>query len=70
LFFGAELVRPDRAPAADETKRIVNGMRERGVLISRTGRYNNVLKMRPPLVFSAADADELLSALDDVLRAR
>lgn len=70
LFFGAELVRPgpERTPAAEETKRIVNGMRERGVLISRSGRHNNVLKMRPPLVFSTADADELLSALDDVLR--
>lgn len=69
LFFGVELVRPaDRAPAADETKRIVNRMRDGGVLLSRTGRYNNVLKMRPPLVFSVDNADQLLSVMDDVLR--
>lgn len=69
LFFGVELVRPaDGAPADVETKRIVNGMREKGVLISRSGRQNNVLKMRPPLVFSTENADHLVSVLDDVLR--
>jgi 4-aminobutyrate aminotransferase-like enzyme len=69
LFFGVELVRPvNRAPADEETKQIVNRMRDNGVLISRTGRYNNVLKMRPPLVFSADNADHMLSVLDDVLR--
>lgn len=69
LFFGVELVRPgpDGAPAVLETKQVVNRMRERGVLISRIGRYNNILKMRPPLVFSTANADHFLSVLNDVL---
>ena len=42
-------------------------MRERGVLISRTGRHDHVLKIRPPMPFSAADADQLLAALDETL---
>ena len=56
-------------PAPETTKAAVNGMRERGVLISRTGRHDHVLKIRPPMPFSAADADQLLAALDETLEA-
>jgi 4-aminobutyrate aminotransferase-like enzyme len=71
LFFGAELVldRTSKEPATAETKRIVNGMRDRGVLISRIGASDNVLKMRPPMPFSRANADQLLAALDECLAA-
>ena len=70
LFFGAELVkdRRNRTPATDETRRIVNTMREHGVLISRIGVHDNVLKIRPPMPFSKDNADLLLSTLDDALR--
>ena len=67
LFFGAEFLRPDGSPAAEETTRVVNQMREKGVLLSRIGRHSNMLKMRPPLVFSVSDADHLVTVLDDVL---
>lgn len=71
LFFGVELVldRNSKEPAAAETKRIVNGMRERGVLISRIGAHDNVLKMRPPMPFSRENADQLLTTLDETLAA-
>jgi 4-aminobutyrate aminotransferase-like enzyme len=70
LSFGAELVkdRKSRAPATDETKRIVNAMRERGVLLSRTGVHDNVLKIRPPMPFSKENVDLLLATLDAALR--
>lgn len=71
LFAGAEMVK-DRAtkePAPQETRVIVNGMRERGVLISTTGRHDNILKIRPPMPFSVENADLLLSTLADVLAA-
>ncbi|WP_447725856.1 aspartate aminotransferase family protein [Sphingomonas koreensis] len=69
LFFGLELVQADAAasPATAETKRLINLMRERGALMSRIGRHDNILKMRPPLVFTTEDADLLLSMLDDAL---
>lgn len=70
LYIGAEMVtdRASRAPDALAAAKIVNGLRERRVLISATGPEANVLKIRPPLVFSAADADQLLSKLEEVLR--
>jgi 4-aminobutyrate aminotransferase-like enzyme len=69
MFFAVEMVK-DRAtkePAGAETKRIVNTMRDRGVLISRIGIHDNILKIRPPMVFSKQNADLLLRTLDDVL---
>lgn len=69
LFVGVELVR-DRLtlePAADAARTIVNGLRDRGVLISSTGPCNNVLKLRPPMVFSRQNVDQLVAALDRTL---
>jgi 4-aminobutyrate aminotransferase-like enzyme len=69
LFVGVDLVK-DRATkerASDEAACVVNALRQRRVLISTTGPGANVLKIRPPLVFSAKDADLLLGELDEVL---
>ena len=46
---------------------MVNGLRERRVLIGATGPRADMLKIRPPLVFADAAADRLLAALDEVL---
>lgn len=69
LFFGAEMVmdRDTKTPAPAFTKRVANGMRQRGVLLNFLGRHYNVLKMRPPLVFTRANVDQVVSALDEVL---
>lgn len=69
LFFGAELVRDRKTlePATAEAGRLVNAMRNRGVLISRIGGHDNILKMRPPMPFTRENADLLLSVLDDCL---
>jgi 4-aminobutyrate aminotransferase-like enzyme len=47
----------------------MNGMRERGVLISTTGRDGNVLKIRPPLVLTDGQAMLIVAALDEALAA-
>ena len=63
-FFAGE----DRGtPAPAAAKAAMNGLRERGVLVGRTGRHDHVLKIRPPMPFAAADADQLLAALDETL---
>lgn len=61
LYLGVDL--PDR----DTARRVVNGMRERRVLISVCGAGGNVLKIRPPLVFSMADVDRFVAELAEVL---
>jgi 4-aminobutyrate aminotransferase-like enzyme len=69
LFFALELVqdRASKKPAGAASKRLVNLMKEQGVLISRVGRHDNVLKIRPPLPFSREHADRLLETLDACL---
>jgi 4-aminobutyrate aminotransferase-like enzyme/Ser/Thr protein kinase RdoA (MazF antagonist) len=41
----------------------VNGIRREGILIGRTGRNEDVLKIRPPLIFRSEHADMLRAAL-------
>ena len=67
LFLGVELVRDSCIPATEEAARIVNQMRERGILLGTDGPQHNVLKIRPPMPFSEADADLLLTTLDATL---
>ncbi|MEJ0024694.1 MAG: aspartate aminotransferase family protein [Rhizomicrobium sp.] len=68
LFIGVEIAANDKSRTDGEiTARIVNGLRERRVLISATGPKANVLKIRPPLVFSKNNADQLVDALRAVL---
>ena len=71
LFYGVELVR-DRGslePAAREAARVREALREDGILLNTTGPLNNVLKIRPPLVFSREHAVLLLAGLDRALGA-
>lgn len=70
LFFGVELVkdRQSKTPASAASAYIVNRMKERGVLISKIGVHDNILKMRPPICFKREHADILLTELDQVLR--
>ena len=52
---------------AESAEEVVDRMREAGVLIGRTGRRGNVLKIRPPLVFTGAHADLVVDALAGAL---
>ena len=61
LFVGLQL------ESADEATRVVQALRERRVLISATGPRGDALKIRPPLVFSRANADQFLEALTAVV---
>lgn len=69
LWVGIELVhdRTTKTPATAEAERVVNHMKRHHVLMGRIGEFDNVLKIRPPLPFSRANADLLLSTLDEVL---
>jgi len=69
LFLGVELVKDRRTlePAPEHADHIINRMRDHGFLMSTDGPLHNVLKLKPPLVFSAQNADDLLSVLERVL---
>lgn len=70
LFLGVELVtdRASKRPAAEQARKVVNSMRENGVLISAAGPLENVLKIRPLLAFTREHADMLIESLDLALK--
>jgi len=81
LFIGIELVKDSKTlePAAKlasivaeklrhfETIHPVSKQKISGILISTDGPYHNVLKLKPPIIFSKVDADMLVQGLDQVL---
>jgi len=69
LFLALELVtdRDERTPATELVAKVINDLRDRGVLTGRIGPDANILKLRCPLVLSKADADYMLGILGDVL---
>jgi 4-aminobutyrate aminotransferase-like enzyme len=68
LAIGVEVVQAGTTePDAKATTEIVEGMRQRAVLIGATGRHGNILKIRPPLVFDREHADQLVETLEAVL---
>ncbi len=69
LFKVVELVtdRESRTPAKDLAATVVNALRSRGILIGSIGLHDNILKLRPPMVFGREHADFFLDVLDGVL---
>lgn len=69
LFVGVELVRDrdTKAPARDQAAYVCNRLKDSGILVSVDGPLHNVLKIKPPLVFTSADADRFVSTLDRLL---
>ncbi len=71
LFLGIELCRPGHAaePDPELASSLINGLKERGVMIGAAGRFGNTLKVRPPLSLSEEEADIFVDRLADTLSA-
>lgn len=71
MLAGLELVtdRETKTPATEETRKLLEFMRQNQVLVGKEGRYNNVLKLRPPLILEREHIDQFIAALDASLTA-
>ena len=69
LFIGIEWVQDRAARKPDRTGavRVVNAMKDKGFLIGNSGAFGNIVKLRPPLVFSPVDAAAFLAAFEEML---
>ena len=70
LFLGVEMVTDSASKTPDPalTLTLSDRLKDKGFLVSYSGKHDNVLKIRPPLVFSRENADEFLAAFDDAMR--
>lgn len=66
VFLGIEYVkdRVTKEPAADETKELVNLMRDAGLLAQLNGYYSNRISFVMPLIVKEKDIDEIFAILD------
>jgi 4-aminobutyrate aminotransferase-like enzyme/Ser/Thr protein kinase RdoA (MazF antagonist) len=69
LFLGLDLVRnrETREPAPLQASYVVNRLREKGILTGTDGPHHNVIKLRPPLMFTGVDAEIFVRTLESVL---
>jgi len=67
FFIGVEMIESDGAHAPRKAAYVVNRMREQRILIGSDGPKDNVLKIRPPLCFTRADADYFLDVIGAIL---
>jgi 4-aminobutyrate aminotransferase-like enzyme len=70
LFLGVDLVldRELREPAPLQASYVVNRLRECGILTGTDGPRHNVIKLRPPLVFTGENAELFVTTLDKILQ--
>lgn len=69
LYLGIELVtnRETMKPADKQAYYISERMKEEGILTSVDGPLHNVIKIKPPLVFTEANADLYVETLEHIL---
>lgn len=69
LFLGVDLVedKTNKTPATKLAALVKNSLRERHILIGTDGPFDNVLKIKPPLCFTKANAEELVRAVAEIL---
>ena len=73
LFVGVDLVEDPvtKAPDRDGAANVVNALKDRGLpRPAAPARSATSSRLRPPLVFSAADADAFLAAFREVMADR
>jgi 4-aminobutyrate aminotransferase-like enzyme len=71
LYLGIELVRDrdGKEPAATEALAVSERMKDAGVVVYPTGAHDNVLKIKPPMVFGPEHVEIFTGVLDRVLTA-
>jgi 4-aminobutyrate aminotransferase-like enzyme/Ser/Thr protein kinase RdoA (MazF antagonist) len=71
LFLGVELVehRDTKRPAAKLAHGVIEHAKRDGVLLSTDGPFENVIKIKPPMVFDQANAGRLIQTIDEALTA-
>jgi len=69
LMIGVELVKDPKTKtyATEEAGRFLELMREKGVLVGRGGRFSNVIRIQPALIFDDNDTTEFLKAFSEVI---
>ena len=66
LFLGIDIIQNSNVskPNKKLAKLLINYMRNQGILLSTDGPYDNVIKIKPPLVFTKLNVDQVCKNLE------
>ena len=67
LFLGIEFLDDNDKPLKQETQYIINRLKDFGILSSIDGPFNNVIKIKPPIIFSKLNCDLFLKYFSEIL---
>ncbi|MCX8515561.1 MAG: aminotransferase class III-fold pyridoxal phosphate-dependent enzyme, partial [Alphaproteobacteria bacterium] len=69
LAIGIEIVadRAAKTPDKQATDRLINLLRDEGVLVASEGEHGSVIKIRPPLIFQTEHVDFFIEAFTRAL---
>ncbi len=69
LFIGIDLICNGDLllPNAKLATKLINNLRLKGILLSTDGPFNNVIKIKPPLVFNKYNANSVCREIDSFL---
>jgi alanine-glyoxylate transaminase/(R)-3-amino-2-methylpropionate-pyruvate transaminase len=69
LMLGMELVKDctTKEPARDECAAVFEKSKDLGLLIGKGGLFGNVLRLKPPMCITEADADFMIETIDEAL---
>ena len=68
LFLGIELTNDQLQPLKDHANYIVSRMKQFGILMSTDGPDDNVIKIKPPIIFNQGDGNKLIFYLDKIFK--
>jgi len=68
LFLGIEFTDHQCRPLAKQADYVINRMKSQGILLSTDGPDHNVIKIKPPLVFSIQNTTLFLASLEQILK--
>lgn len=67
LMIGVELAKSDKTPMSKETSKVLEYLKDHGVIIGKGGLYGNVLRIKPPMIVTKDNIDTLLKLLPQAL---
>ena len=69
MFIGIDLIENSNfdLPNSKTSKKLINHLRLKGILLSTDGPYNNVIKIKPPLVFNKDNVDFVCREINNFL---
>ncbi|RWS30810.1 Alanine--glyoxylate aminotransferase 2-like 1 [Leptotrombidium deliense] len=69
MFIGIDLIKDaNKTPAIEEAAYILSRLKDEKIIMSTDGKYDNVLKFKPPMVFDLENAKHLVSTLETIFR--